>query len=52
MELINLINHADDVKQSVIEHRRKIHTFAELGGKETQNKGIYFKNSKKVTLTV
>lgn len=43
MELINLINHADDVKQSVIEHRRKIHTFAELGGKEFKTKEYILK---------
>ena len=50
MELINLINHADDVKQSVIEHRRKIHTFAELGGKEFKTKEYILKIVKRLHL--
>lgn len=50
MELINLTNHADDVKQSVIEHRRKIHTFAELGGKEFKTKEYILKIVKRLHL--
>lgn len=50
MELINLINHADDVKQFVIEHRRKIHTFAELGGKEFKTKEYILKIVKRLHL--
>lgn len=50
MELINLINHADDVKQFVIEHRRKIHTFAELGGKEFKTKEYILKIVKSLHL--
>lgn len=50
MELINLINHADDVKQFVIEHRRKVHTFAELGGKEFKTKEYILKIVKRLHL--
>ena len=38
MELKKVMDHADAVKESVINHRRKIHTFAELGGKEFKTK--------------
>ena len=45
MELKKVMDHADAVKESVINHRRKIHTFAELGGKEFKTKKYIFINS-------
>ena len=50
MELMNIISHADDVKQLVIEHRRRIHTFAELGGKEFKTKEYILKIVKRLHL--
>ena len=50
MELVNIISHADGVKQSVIEHRRKVHTFAELGGKEFKTKEYILKIVKSLQL--
>ena len=52
MELKKVMDHADAVKESVINHRRKIHTFAELGGKEFKTKKIYFKVSEKVGFAI
>lgn len=50
MELTKIINHADAVKKSVINHRRQIHTFAELGGKEFKTKEYILKMIKRLEL--
>ena len=44
------MDHADAVKESVINHRRKIHTFAELGGKEFKTKKYILELVKRLDL--
>ena len=50
MELKKVMDHADAVKESVINHRRKIHTFAELGGKEFKTKKYILELVKRLDL--
>lgn len=50
MELKKVMDHADAVKESVINHRRKLHTFAELGGKEFKTKKYILELVKRLDL--
>lgn len=50
MELKKVMDHADAVKESVINHRRKIHTFAQLGGKEFKTKKYILELVKRLDL--